>query len=90
MTRRRARALRPRRAIAPIDPSRVRTVPLARRPSKVLAAEIRRGVMSVSGRVDLTYRRPSRRASASRDIVLPALQQPVPEVAVVCGTSGSQ
>src|SRR5439155_809216 len=40
VTRRRARALRPRRAIAPIDPSRVRTVPLARRPSKVLAAAL--------------------------------------------------
>lgn len=35
---------RPRRAIRPIDPARVRTVPLARRPSKVLAAALGRPV----------------------------------------------
>jgi predicted metal-dependent peptidase len=56
---------------------------------RVLAAEVRRGVMSVAGCVDYTYRRPSRRASASPDVVLPALQKPVPEVAIVCDTSGS-
>jgi len=38
--RRRARPARSRRAIAPIDPSRVRTIPLARRPSKVVAATL--------------------------------------------------
>ena len=55
MTRGRARALRPRRAIAPIDPSRVRTVPLARRPSKVLAAALGRPVragLTVRGLLD--------------------------------------
>lgn len=56
---------------------------------RVLAAEIRKGLSTVSGRVDYTYRRPSRRASASPDIVLPALERPVPEVVVLCDTSGS-
>lgn len=56
---------------------------------KVLAGEIRKGVSTVAGAVDYTYRRPSRRASVSPDVVLPALERPVPEVAVVCDTSGS-
>ena len=56
---------------------------------RVLAAEIRKGLSIVSGRVDYTYRRPSRRASASPDIVMPALERPVPEVLVLCDTSGS-
>ncbi|MGI9033920.1 MAG: vWA domain-containing protein [Acidimicrobiales bacterium] len=56
---------------------------------RVLAAEIRKGVSTVTGRVDYTYRRPSRRAHATPGIVLPALERPVPEVAVVVDTSGS-
>ena len=56
---------------------------------KALGAELRKGVGAVSGRVDYTYRRPSRRASVSTDVVLPALERPVPDVAVVCDTSGS-
>jgi predicted metal-dependent peptidase len=56
---------------------------------KALGAELRKGVGSVSGRVDYTYRRPSRRASVSHDVVLPALERPIPDVAVVCDTSGS-
>ena len=56
---------------------------------RVLAAEIRKGLSIVSGRVDYTYRRPSRRASTSPDIVMPALERPVPEVVVLCDTSGS-
>ena len=56
---------------------------------KVLASEIRKGIGTVAGRVDYTYRRPSRRASASPDVVLPALERPVPEVVVLCDTSGS-
>ncbi len=56
---------------------------------KVLAAEIRRGVAGITGAVDYTYRRPSRRAAAVDGIVLPALRRPTPEVAVVCDTSAS-
>jgi hypothetical protein len=56
---------------------------------RALAAELRRGVREVSGRVDYSYRRPSRRASAVVDVVLPSLRRPTPEVAIVCDTSGS-
>ncbi len=56
---------------------------------RVLAAELRRAVADTAGAVDYSYRRPSRRASVAGPVVLPALRQPVPEVAVVCDTSGS-
>ena len=56
---------------------------------KVLAAELRRGRSEVAGRVDYSYRRPSRRATAVADVILPSLRRPVPDVAVVCDTSGS-
>jgi predicted metal-dependent peptidase len=54
-----------------------------------LAAAVRRGVADVAGRVDFTYRRPSRRAAAVPDVVLPSLRQPLPQVAMVLDTSGS-
>lgn len=54
-----------------------------------LAAHVRRGAADVTGRVDFTYRRPSRRASAVPDLVLPSLRQPLPQVALVIDTSGS-
>ncbi len=56
---------------------------------RVLAAEIRKGITTVAGRADYSYRRPSRRSGASPDVVLPALERPLPEVAVLCDTSGS-
>ncbi len=56
---------------------------------RALGAEIRKAVADVSGAVDYTYRRPSRRATVTGDVVLPALRRPVPDVAVVCDTSGS-
>jgi predicted metal-dependent peptidase len=56
---------------------------------RLLAAEIRAGVASIAGTVDYTYRRPSRRAHVAPRVVLPSLYRPVPEVAVVCDTSGS-
>lgn len=56
---------------------------------RVLAAEILAGVNRVLGMVDYTYRRPSRRAEVSSDVVFPSLERPVPDVAIVCDTSGS-
>jgi predicted metal-dependent peptidase len=56
---------------------------------RVLAAEVRSAVAAVAGKVDYTYRRPSRRAHLNREIVLPSLHRPIPDVAIVCDTSGS-
>ncbi len=56
---------------------------------RALAAELRKAVADTAGAVDYSYRRPSRRAPSAGDVVLPALRRPVPEVAVVCDTSGS-
>jgi predicted metal-dependent peptidase len=56
---------------------------------RLMAAEIRRGVASISGNVDYTYRRPSRRARSVPRVVMPSLHRPLPDVAIVCDTSGS-
>jgi predicted metal-dependent peptidase len=56
---------------------------------QVLAAAVRRGLGWAHGHTDYTYTRISRRQSAARGVVLPALRRPVPEVAVVVDTSGS-
>lgn len=56
---------------------------------RVLAAEIRRCLASVSGNVDYTYRRPSRRSGSVPRVILPTMHRPIPNVAVVCDTSGS-
>ena len=54
-----------------------------------LGVAVRRAVASVSGAVDYSYARPSRRASVSPSVVLPALRRPVLQIAVVCDTSAS-
>ena len=54
---------------------------------RVLAAEVRAAVAAVAGMVDYSYRRPSRRAQG--DVILPTLQRPIPDVAIVVDTSGS-
>ena len=54
---------------------------------RVLAAEVRSAVAAVAGQVDYSYRRPSRRAQP--DVILPTLHRPIPDVAIVCDTSGS-
>jgi predicted metal-dependent peptidase len=46
-------------------------------------------VADVAGRVDFSYRKPSRRSSISGDVILPSLRQPLPKVAMVLDTSGS-
>lgn len=56
---------------------------------KALAAAVRTGVANVAGCVDYSYMRPSRRASVTGDVILPAMRQPLPAVAVVVDTSGS-
>ena len=56
---------------------------------RILAAEIRHAIAAVAGSVDYSYRRTSRRGAAARPAVLPNLFRPVPQVAVVCDTSGS-
>jgi predicted metal-dependent peptidase len=56
---------------------------------RVLAAEIHSGVARVTGMVDYSYRRPSRRAESTPSVIMPTLERPVPDVAVVCDTSGS-
>jgi predicted metal-dependent peptidase len=56
---------------------------------RALAAEVRHGVATVAGNVDYTYRRPSRRATTMTDVIMPALRRPLPNVAIVCDTSGS-
>ena len=56
---------------------------------RLLASAIRRGVADVAGRVDFSYRKPSRRSSIGGDVILPSLRQPLPKVAMVLDTSGS-
>jgi predicted metal-dependent peptidase len=54
---------------------------------RALAAEVRRAIGLVSGRVDYSYRRPSRRSLPN--VVLPTFVRPVPSVAIVVDTSSS-
>jgi predicted metal-dependent peptidase len=55
----------------------------------VLAAEVKAGVVRVAGMVDYSYRRPSRRAESTPSVIMPTLVRPLPDVAIVCDTSGS-
>jgi predicted metal-dependent peptidase len=55
--------------------------------AKLLRAAIRSGVAAVAGRADYSYSRPARRRFPP--VVLPALVQPLPQVAIVVDTSGS-
>jgi predicted metal-dependent peptidase len=54
-----------------------------------LAAIVRGALHAVAGASDYTYARPSRRQGCAGPVVLPALRQPVPNVAVIVDTSGS-
>lgn len=58
---------------------------------RVVAAAVRSGLANVSGRVDYSYARPSRRTGYpdGAHVILPSLVQPLPHVAVVVDTSGS-
>jgi predicted metal-dependent peptidase len=56
---------------------------------RVLAAEVQAGVVRVAGMVDYSYRRPSRRAESTPSVIMPTLVRPIPDVAIVCDTSGS-
>jgi predicted metal-dependent peptidase len=56
---------------------------------RVLAAEVQAGVMRVAGMVDYSYRRPSRRSESAPSVIMPTLVRPIPDVAIVCDTSGS-
>lgn len=56
---------------------------------RLLRSAVRHGVADIAGRVDFTYRRPSRRASVMPDVIMPSPRQPLPTVAVVIDTSGS-
>lgn len=56
---------------------------------RLLADAVRQALVWTTGSVDYTYRRPSRRASAVRGVVLPRLGRSLPVVAVVVDTSGS-
>jgi predicted metal-dependent peptidase len=56
---------------------------------RLLASAVRRGLADIAGRVDFSYRKPSRRSSVAGNVILPSLRQPLPKVAMVLDTSGS-
>lgn len=56
---------------------------------KELKFSILNAVSDVAGMVDYSYRKPSRRQSIMRDVILPSMRQPSLRVAVVVDTSGS-
>ncbi len=56
---------------------------------KEIPAAIRNALGHVAGMVDYRYNKPSRRQSCYPDIVMPALRQPSPNIAILIDTSGS-
>lgn len=56
---------------------------------QVLAHTLRSGLRTAPGAHDYTHSRPSRRQSASPDVILPSMIRPRPTIAVVIDTSGS-
>lgn len=54
-----------------------------------LRAYILNAVADIAGRVDYTYRRPSRRQMAFGNVIMPSMIEPTVKVAVVVDTSGS-
>ena len=58
--------------------------------TKVLRSEVRRSLAEVAGMQDFTYQKPARRQSVMGKILVPAMRQAVPKIAVVIDTSGSQ
>lgn len=56
---------------------------------QILASNLRWAINDASGTLYHSYQRPSRRQSAYRDFVMPAMRRPVPFVCVVGDTSGS-
>ena len=57
---------------------------------KELAAQIKHALAETrSGMTDYSFKRPGRRQSAFRDIVIPTMRSPIPRIAIVVDTSGS-
>lgn len=56
---------------------------------KILAGMVRHAMADVSGMVNYTYQRPSRRQAAMADVIMPAMRRPVPNLCCVVDTSGS-
>jgi predicted metal-dependent peptidase len=54
-----------------------------------LARHLRAAATETRGPADYTYRRPSRRAAAAPDVILPGMRQPRLVLAIVVDTSGS-
>jgi predicted metal-dependent peptidase len=54
---------------------------------QALQTSIRKGLFLTAGKIDYSYRRPSRRPVPN--VILPSLVQPVPQVSVMLDTSGS-
>jgi predicted metal-dependent peptidase len=56
---------------------------------RALSSAIRGSLAEVSGLVDYSYTRPSRRQAVYPDVIFPTFRRPVPEVAIVVDTSAS-